>query len=121
MVYEWIIAVGTRGQPKSFEYPAIHFWSGFAENMSLNVFVAEHAVRINIFQNPHEVIEPWIQLPKGFWSQVMCLGPMRATSMTKENSFKSLKEFSIWNTKTIRPYRAKLDHTKPSGQNTHLN
>lgn len=108
-----IIAVGaSRGQSKGFEYPAINFWSGFAENMSLNVFVAKHAARINIFQNPHEVIETWIQLPKGFWSQVVCLGPMRATSMTKENGFESLKEFSIWNTKSVG---LKLDDTDPTG------
>jgi hypothetical protein len=73
------------------EHSAINFWSAFAENVSLNVFVAKHATRINIFQNPDEVIETRIQFPKSLWSQIVCFGPVRATSVTEENGFEPFK------------------------------
>jgi len=55
-----------RGQPKGLEYPAINFWSTFTENMSLDIFVAEYAFRINIFHNPYKIVESWVQFPKSF-------------------------------------------------------
>lgn len=45
-----------------FENPCVD-WS--PHNMALNVFITEHSERINLFNNPGEIIEARIKLAQG--------------------------------------------------------
>jgi len=73
-----------------------------SHEMPEHVFIAEHTIRINFFDDLHKIIEARIQLAEDIRPQVMRFSPMRAPLMLAENLLESLKQPSIRDVETIR-------------------
>lgn len=70
------------------EQPRVYRLSHY---MTLDVFVAEDGIRINLVNDTLEIIEVRIQFPKGVCSKGMGFGPMRPALMTDNDIFESLE------------------------------
>lgn len=65
------------------------------KEMTSNVFVPEHAMRIHLADQLKEILEPRIQLTEAFRTECMLFGPVRTATMSRDNRLKALEITAI--------------------------
>jgi len=93
------------------KYSAVELGSSLAEEMTLDVLIAEQSLWVHVLQDLDEIIESGIQLAKRLRAEVVSFCPVRSAAVLEQDVLKPLEQFAV---RYLTPVRLELDNPNPA-------
>lgn len=109
-----------RGSLHALEDPLVVLGAGLAKDVALDVFVAEEAVGVVLFEHADKVVEAWVELAQVVRPEGVGLCPMRPAFVACENRFEAGKELPVGHVEPVRPVQHACQKSARDGRSREM-